>query len=193
MWLTVHQRIYRRYKNEILRLLNESFSYDEVISEGLLDFYITNQNEDNVKHEVMVYTDTDNEIKAVCILDKIKDLNTIWIEFIAVKNKYRNKGIAKEIIKNINKSDYNIIVEVEKESYAYNFWKSMRFSQIEVNYIQPSLDADKNPVYNLMLMTNNSIDKTRLRLSIFYYFKYAIRVDEPDKNEHYLTVVNSLS
>lgn len=146
------------------------------------------------------------------ICDYFERSNCGVIEFIAVKQERQSEGIgtclyqrAVELLRKDarnnkkNSIDY-IFCEIEKADESINkdankylsFWNKMGYRKVLFEYIQPALDDGKENVSCLDLIalqlnerfkSQREIGATTLKNFLLDYAKYAMRIEEPEKNE----------
>lgn len=173
---------------------------------------------ENNYHILLLANKETNEIIGGSILDYLKKPNCGVIEFITVRKEYRGKGygetiyketlevLRKDAAKTKNKSLDWVICEVNNpketdmrlESMDPNvrlqFWEKLNFRILNFQYFQPALSEDKEPVRNLLLLSNilnpdwenSKVPSKILAEAICEYARLAMRIPEPHSN-HIIT------
>jgi len=108
------------------------------------------------------------------IYDWFSDINVLIIEFVFIAKAYRHHRIAQRLIERLIHKipDITILIEVEKESPAKEFWRKIGFSALRTPYIQPPISKDQKAFDGLMLMSNKPV-KNLKNILHNHYWKYA--------------------
>lgn len=167
-------------------------------------YYYINAKKENYDYKIILCCD-DDEIIGGCILDYFYSTKTIVIEFIVIRSDVRTKGLGKELF-NYACSLYEyeqVVIEIndptkltkdDSLSYLY-FWQQLGFKKLDIIYIQPPLNPDKEPVYCLWLACKSKkdyIDKKVIMSILADYFRYAMKIAEPTQCRQYQKIENSI-
>jgi ribosomal protein S18 acetylase RimI-like enzyme len=205
--LTMLGEFYMSIYINSFRDINERECLDNMLN------YLKKSNDDlnnNYYYHILIIK-KQGEVVGGIIFDYFITSNSGVIEFICVKSGRESEGIgtilynksieylmadAKASHKNL---DY-IFCETEKketlkngasENYLY-FWSKLGFRRAQFRYIQPAIDIDKESVdtLDLVLLSINPINNTdsilfdKLQCFIYDYAKYAMNIEQPDKNPY---------
>ena len=165
--------------------LNQLEEYDQFISN------LTNNNSSHLKYYIIIYLYNDYPIGGI-IFDYLVDSNTGFIEYIATNESVRKKGtgtyILKDACERLNNLDNKIrfvACEVEqvkenKEAKHY-FWEKFGFKKLDFYYVQPPLEKNKEPVYNMdfgiitkapgIIYDKGYVDKESLKSLLENYYR----------------------
>lgn len=156
------------------------------------------------------------------IADYFYDSNSVFIEYVSVKETHRSKGIGKDIVNFIIKYHsmrvnnkvldyifwetenpdlcecYNIGVIAKKR---WKFFHNLGAKRVDMKYIQPALEEGKSPVYHLDLccvvvnseLPRQYIEYNRVLQALFYFHKYAFNTSLEDKNIAYEQMIECLN
>jgi len=190
--------------------------------DNILDYLIKKKDgwyEKNNYHVILVQKN--NEIVGGLICDYFSGSNCGAIEFIVVDTDCQFKGIGtalyEQAIERLQKDaksagnvsmDY-IFCEIEKVAdytdikgmnYLW-FWDKKGYKKLRLDYIQPSLDSNKDGVFSLDLVATKinsaiAVDMymviNKLKAFLYDYAKYAMRIEDPMKDAHIIRMVNNL-
>ncbi len=189
--------------------------YDKIYSTSFLNtdecetldnlYYYINAEKINYDYHIILCYNNEDLIGGA-ILDYFYDTKTIVIEFIVIKQNCQQKGLGKELFNYIaGLYDYEqIVIEVndpeqlskdEPLNYLY-FWNSLGFKKLDMTYIQPPLDKNKEPIYCLWLACKtkkNYIDKKTILSILADYFKYAMKIDDLVNCRQYLEIAAEIN
>ena len=147
--------------NTVFTILKDSFPADEY-----RDYDGQHQLLKNDRYTVYVLADS-NEIKAFITVWEFDDL--IFIEHLAVCEKYRNQGAGTSVLKLIcSMTDKDICLEVElpeteKAERRIAFYKRNGFVINDYGYEQPAYSEDKNAVPLLIMTYKKAISPERFK------------------------------
>ena len=87
-------------------------------------------------------------------LNVFYDIKAIVMEFLFVKEKYRDLHVATGLMDYVNKQFPNFcnVIEVEKDNPVQNFWTKMGFKKSDFEYVQPPIVEGRKDYDGLMLM-----------------------------------------
>lgn len=171
---------------------------------------------DIANHEYcVVLAYDDGLVVGGCIYDYFVKTNTAFIEYIAVdRNRYSSKlgtGIFEYVcgtledmaIKNgYSNVDY-IFAEMDNpdlrgdDSPNYKFFNhKLGFRKLEIDYVQPSLEPDKDSVSKLWFIGINkngreTFDASTLYYVLYDYYMYCFDISNPLKTDVFTETVNS--
>ena len=183
---------------------NERESFDNIM------WYLKHgENHPEYVYHILVAKDENGSVVGGAIFDYFKKTNSAVIEFIAVKPNLQACGKGTAIYKQVlamlsydaNKNKFknveNIFCEAETpeknvapDKKYLNFWHKNNFKRLEFGYVQPALSTYQKPVEDMWLTVTapkqtGEFQKDKLLKFLQCYMKYCMRIDEPEKNEHY--------
>jgi hypothetical protein len=196
---------------------NERETYENMLlslTQKHSDFYGNNN------YHIVVVKDSEDKIVGGAICDYFSDSNSGVIEFILMGKTRESAGLGTQLYnhilevlnmdarKNNHKSLSYIICEIENPDtvpetynmrYLY-FWNKLFFRKINMQYIQPALDSNKEEVNTLLLIAfsikdhenNFTISKKTVKSFIHDYAKYAMRIDNPLLNKTVIKMYEDL-
>jgi len=184
---------------------------------SLLKYLKAAENSKDYKYHVILAKDETDKIIVGGIFDYFKHSNSGVIEFIAVQKELQSAGIGTELYNHIvsilskdafvetGRSLDFIFCEIDSPEYSkaevkkyLYFWDKNNYRHIDFNYLQPALSTEQGPVTGLwftMSALQNSIDSVSSEtvLSVIYdYMKYAMSIEDPEKNEWYIQMKKEL-
>ncbi|WP_338602800.1 GNAT family N-acetyltransferase [Sulfolobus tengchongensis] len=149
---------------------------------------------------------TEGKVIGFVIGDYYAEASVGIIEFLAVAEEFRGKGLGSmlekafvekvsEDAKKVGKEVKGILIEVEDiekgmKNNSILFWVNLGYKLIPIKYIQPPLSPGKHRAENLRLMykpldESDEINGKTLLNAIKDYFKYAMSIDNPEETEEY--------
>lgn len=168
------------------------------------------KNRTKYTYHIVLVKDENDRIVAGAIFDYFIRSNSGVIEFIAVKKNAQSSGIGTLL--------YNhILLKMEQDAYLYSrqklayvfceidapdhsradvkkylyFWNKHRYKRIDMEYIQPSLSAQQEPVRGLWLTVTSPYEQmskisSKLVIDVIHdYMQYAMQIDPPADDEIY--------
>jgi GNAT superfamily N-acetyltransferase len=130
--------VYQQYIND--------FAIDELKKYEQLEFLLSRKN-----YKLLLAKDkTHNEIVGYAFIYELKQLNAIWLDYIAVMKKYRNKGYGTVIFDKIiqyNEDGLGVFIEVEIPEESHNmknqlrrikFYERLGAKKLHLSYLFPT-------------------------------------------------------
>lgn len=173
-------------------------------------YYLSKKDNTKNKYHLLVMKDKNN-ILAGAIFDYLSDVASGVIEYIFVVQKYKRKHLGYNLFKSIvvildkdAKNDNKILewifCEIDdpltrdcNDRDYINFWKKLGFKQLEVKYIQPILESNKQTVDKLHIIAkpckrnDEIIDKNIYKKFLYNYFGFCFSLDNV---ESYIKIQN---
>jgi ribosomal protein S18 acetylase RimI-like enzyme len=155
------------------------------------------------KIELIIVYHQDEAI-GFALIWRVKNLKSIYLEYIAVEEDYQNRGVGKEIIKFLMNQlipSEKIIAEIEDYLFGENkqqrlrrylFYKNLGFAKIDgVDYFLPPLDGTSPTKMDLLIYpTQDNLSKEYVKSVIKLLFE---EVYEKSKNNlYYCRVLKSI-
>jgi len=105
-------------------------------------------------------------------------------------NKYNHNNVDYIFIETENPTEVHDEIK-SKATQTVEFWRRQRFLAIDFKYIQPSIGSGKQAVEHLFLavkLCKPSLDEKTIKSSLLkkflsFYAKYAMSIEDPDKDE----------
>jgi GNAT superfamily N-acetyltransferase len=159
---------------------------------------------------------------AVAICDYLAEPNTGIIEFLTVNAKWRKQGAGRAILdwtETVLRQDAVragkdldwILAEMEDPLLVKwqgegmdpvaraSIWDLWGYAKLDFRYLQPSLGPGKKAVEHLLLMGKamresgqKQISNTVLLQALRGYMRWAMRIEEPEKNPEYVRIEEEL-
>ena len=161
--------------DSVFSILVDSFPADEY-----RDYEKQRKLPDNNRYSIYVLIDC-NKIKGFIAVWEFDDL--IFIEHLAVFEKYRNQGTGTSLLKQIcSMTDKDICLEVElpeteKARRRIGFYERNGFVLNNYDYEQPAYSEDKSAVPLLIMTYGKSISETRFREIEKILYRYVYEKD----------------
>ncbi len=165
-------------------------------------------------HYHILIATLNDEIVGGIIGDYFHEINSGVFEFLVINEKLRRKRAGSRLIEEMEnifnidarKHGYKnvdyIFIETEHPNKVeealkpmaletVNFWHKQKFSAIDFNYLQPSIDTGKKEVSHLILgvkscqkhNNHNYIPSNIVNSFVHNYAKYAMSIDHPEQHE----------
>jgi GNAT superfamily N-acetyltransferase len=133
--------VYQQYIND--------FAIDELKKYEQLEFLLSRKN-----YKLLLLKDrTINEIVGYTFIYELKQLNSIWLDYIAVMKKYRNQGYGTLLFNKIlhyNEDGLGVFIEVEIPEEGHNkenqlrrikFYERLGVKKLHLSYLFPTYNG----------------------------------------------------
>jgi predicted GNAT family acetyltransferase len=170
---------------------------------------------------ILLFYPKDEKVVAGLIADWYKHSKSIHITYIFVSPYFRNKGIAKHILKNeipkIIKQIFDLykieikgvfleannpkdtIIDSINTSIRLEIFKKIGIKWIDIPYIQPALDSNREKVNNLFLLvlpiseSQSSKIKKDIVIQFLCDLYKSLQIEDPFEKPDFLKMINHLS